>query len=516
MASGRGSAAIVRPRAVKRAGRAGQGRARAPASMLPSRPTAMPADAGGGSSATGSTAARRQRPRRRWSAAAKAAAAAAESAVAAGSGPSGDAEFAANNPYASLPTPGMAGSPAMFPVEWEPDRAMVQAECSGWRCGNWHCRRHGRFTGHAPRWNGNRSGVWPRKWQWVALREPASQAAWPVHRRMLPGGTGSGSRVWARKRQWVALRELAFRAAWPVHRPCFPVEWGTVPAMVQETEWVALPGTGVAGGMSGSPAMSPGGNGNAQETLSLAAPPAPRPRTLAALATITLLPATKRAMQPNGQPAGGSPAGRGSRSSRWLYQRPAQRRKSRACTRAARSAVRRWPWPPRRRCVPGSGVRAKKPLRPSAIPTRKRRKRQEKKKHPYDKVKIDHDQDDWALRNATRHAAAISRPIHVDCYPDRIVLVPEAGSGEPRVISLRQRRPARCRQARRRRLGNHGYLGHGRPRNVLAARAQFLRRPRRRTSHARPHPFPGRQRAGDREEAVSRTSPPTLCRWNHD
>jgi len=58
----------------------------------------------------------------------------------------------------------------------------------------------------------------------------------------------------------------------------------------------------------------------------------------------------------------------------------------------------------------------------------------EKKKHPYDKVKMDHDQNDWALRNATRHAAAISRPIHVDCFPDRIVLVPEGNSGEPRVI----------------------------------------------------------------------------------
>lgn len=37
------------------------------------------------------------------------------------------------------------------------------------------------------------------------------------------------------------------------------------------------------------------------------------------------------------------------------------------------------------------------------------------------------------MRNATRHAAAISRPIHVDCYPDRIVLVPDPGS-EPHVV----------------------------------------------------------------------------------
>jgi len=58
----------------------------------------------------------------------------------------------------------------------------------------------------------------------------------------------------------------------------------------------------------------------------------------------------------------------------------------------------------------------------------------EKKKHPYDKVKLDHDQDDWGLRNASRHAAAISRPIHVDCYPDRIVLAPDASGGEAHVI----------------------------------------------------------------------------------
>ena len=62
------------------------------------------------------------------------------------------------------------------------------------------------------------------------------------------------------------------------------------------------------------------------------------------------------------------------------------------------------------------------------------KEKQEKKKHPYDKVRLDHNQDDWALRNATRHAAAISRPIHVDCYPDRIVLVPDANSGEPRLV----------------------------------------------------------------------------------
>ena len=57
-----------------------------------------------------------------------------------------------------------------------------------------------------------------------------------------------------------------------------------------------------------------------------------------------------------------------------------------------------------------------------------------KKKHPYDDVKPDHSQEDWALRHAGRHAAAISRPIHIDCYPDRLVIAPERPGDEPRVI----------------------------------------------------------------------------------
>jgi hypothetical protein len=71
---------------------------------------------------------------------------------------------------------------------------------------------------------------------------------------------------------------------------------------------------------------------------------------------------------------------------------------------------------------------------PKPDPEAEEKEKKEKKKHPYDKVKMDHDQDGWALRDATRHAAAISRPIHVDCYLDRVVLVPEGGIGEPHVI----------------------------------------------------------------------------------
>jgi hypothetical protein len=61
-------------------------------------------------------------------------------------------------------------------------------------------------------------------------------------------------------------------------------------------------------------------------------------------------------------------------------------------------------------------------------------KEKNKKKHPYDNVEPDHNQMDWALRNARSHAAAISRPVHVDCYADRLVIAPEQLGGEPQVV----------------------------------------------------------------------------------
>jgi hypothetical protein len=43
---------------------------------------------------------------------------------------------------------------------------------------------------------------------------------------------------------------------------------------------------------------------------------------------------------------------------------------------------------------------------------------------------------DWALRNAGHGSTPLTRPIRVDCYPDRLVLVPEPGYGNPKAISL--------------------------------------------------------------------------------
>ena len=60
--------------------------------------------------------------------------------------------------------------------------------------------------------------------------------------------------------------------------------------------------------------------------------------------------------------------------------------------------------------------------------------KEKKKKNPYENIDPDRSQADWALRNARSHAAAISRPVHVDCYADRLVIAPEQPGGQPHVI----------------------------------------------------------------------------------
>jgi hypothetical protein len=46
---------------------------------------------------------------------------------------------------------------------------------------------------------------------------------------------------------------------------------------------------------------------------------------------------------------------------------------------------------------------------------------------------------EWALRNAGRGSMPVARSIRVDCHPDRLVVVPKAGYGEPKAISLPRR-----------------------------------------------------------------------------
>jgi len=49
---------------------------------------------------------------------------------------------------------------------------------------------------------------------------------------------------------------------------------------------------------------------------------------------------------------------------------------------------------------------------------------------------IDKRADNWGLRKAGENAFPITRPIHLNCYPDRLVLVPEAGMGQQKSILM--------------------------------------------------------------------------------
>jgi hypothetical protein len=56
---------------------------------------------------------------------------------------------------------------------------------------------------------------------------------------------------------------------------------------------------------------------------------------------------------------------------------------------------------------------------------------------------IDKRDDDWGLRKAGQNAFPITRQIHINCYPDRLVLVPERGVGQESSIPM----PAGTHQA---------------------------------------------------------------------
>ncbi|MFH1922811.1 MAG: hypothetical protein ABIP48_23355, partial [Planctomycetota bacterium] len=45
----------------------------------------------------------------------------------------------------------------------------------------------------------------------------------------------------------------------------------------------------------------------------------------------------------------------------------------------------------------------------------------------------------WGLPNATEAAVPITSPIRIDCFQDRLVLVPERGLGQPHVVAIEGR-----------------------------------------------------------------------------
>ncbi len=315
----------------------------------------------------------------------------------------GDADLAANNPYASLATPGAGGLPTLFPGGTGNGSGYGPGNGIGGPGGSGTPGGIGVSTAMLPGGTGNGSGYGPGN----GIGGPGGSgtpAGMGVSTVMLPGGTGNGSGYG-------------------------PGNGAGGPA-----------GSGTPGGMGVSTIMLPGGNGNGQGNAVAGGPAGPANTNPGGANNDTPSgnpSATTMSTRcpPNGQAANGSPVAAGVvRPDGYISGRPNDGN------------------PPPVRPDPSSSLAmgpATLPLpgewRPSEKPPERDRdaeekEKAEKKKHPYDKVKIDHDKDDWALRNATRHAAAISRPIHVDCYPDRIVLVSEAGApgtpdrGEPRVI----------------------------------------------------------------------------------
>ena len=66
------------------------------------------------------------------------------------------------------------------------------------------------------------------------------------------------------------------------------------------------------------------------------------------------------------------------------------------------------------------------------------KKRDEKKRRrERDEARLaDKRGQDWALRDATKNAVGITRPIRVDCYPDRLVIVPDSRTESELVVPL--------------------------------------------------------------------------------
>jgi hypothetical protein len=305
------------------------------------------------------------------------------------------AESAANNPYASLPPPGMAGPPTMLPGGSGSGSGYGPANAAGGAPGPGFAGGMAGPPTMLPGGPGSGSGYGPAN---TAGGAPApgfagGTAGPPT---MLPGGPGNGS------------------------------GYGAVNAMG------GAPGSGIAGGTVGSPTMNTAGNGGAPGNAVAGGPAGSTTMNLGGAANNYTPSGNPGAMQPNGQPATPSPAVGGVvRPDGYIDGRPNDANPATPVRPVPSSSMAMAPAAPLR---PGEWRPSEETDPPKRDPAEEEKEKNEKKKHPYDKVKLDHDQDDWALRNATRHAAAVSRPIHVDCYFDRIVLVPEAEGGEPRVI----------------------------------------------------------------------------------
>jgi hypothetical protein len=95
--------------------------------------------------------------------------------------------------------------------------------------------------------------------------------------------------------------------------------------------------------------------------------------------------------------------------------------------------------PPDNRLAASDGVPGT-PLRPGEwYPAPPKPTDDEKKKSDKHSRHVVSDRDDWGLPSKQRGAAAISRPIRVECHADRLVIVSDYGPTNNKVIPLGRR-----------------------------------------------------------------------------
>ena len=91
--------------------------------------------------------------------------------------------------------------------------------------------------------------------------------------------------------------------------------------------------------------------------------------------------------------------------------------------------------PPRRDPPPGAG--AGSPLRPGEwYPSPERTDEKDDADARKQQSLAKKRGRDWGLRDASEAAVAVTRPIRVDCYADRLVVVPGEGKHNPKIIPL--------------------------------------------------------------------------------
>ena len=127
----------------------------------------------------------------------------------------------------------------------------------------------------------------------------------------------------------------------------------------------------------------------------------------------------------------------------------------------------------------------------------------EKKPHKTPKSLAERRGEDWGLRDAARGSVGVTRPIRIECYADRLVVLSDRNPADNKVVPLGPRTASSIDTFINCGLGAHRGLGDCRPRHVLASGVASCRGPRRRRAFRRPGGAARRQRYDCEEKVVA-------------